>query len=82
MYLPAIVMVGHYFDKRRALATGISVCGSSVGIFVMAPLASHLVDEYNWKGTNIVLAGIIFNGIVFGALYRPLTYKVSNALIG
>ena len=31
IYLPAVVAVGYYFEKRRALATGISVCGSGVG---------------------------------------------------
>ena len=28
IYLPAVVACGYYFEKRRALATGISVCGS------------------------------------------------------
>lgn len=31
MYLPAVVMVGYYFESKRSLATGISVCGSGVG---------------------------------------------------
>jgi len=26
--LPAVIACGYYFEKRRALATGISVCGS------------------------------------------------------
>ena len=78
MYLPSIVMVGYYFDKKRALATGIAVCGSSTGIFVLAPLASFLVDHYTWRGANIFMAGIILNGIVMGALYRPLPDPVST----
>lgn len=28
IYLPAIVTVGYYFEKKRAFATGIAVCGS------------------------------------------------------
>ena len=28
VFLPAIVTVGYYFEKRRAFATGIAVCGS------------------------------------------------------
>ena len=28
IYLPAIVSVSMYFEKRRAFATGIAVCGS------------------------------------------------------
>jgi MFS family permease len=76
MYLPAIVMVGYYFDKRRALATGIAVCGSGIGTFIMAPLASFLLDAVSWRGANIVLGAIILNGVVFGALYRPLPATV------
>lgn len=77
MYLPAIVMVGYYFDKRRALATGIAVCGSGIGTFIMAPLATFLLDLLTWRGANIVLGAILLNGVVFGALYRPLSAKVT-----
>ncbi len=61
IYLPAIVSVGYYFEKKRALATGIAVCGSGFGTFVFAPLASLLLQHYDWKGANLILAGIIFN---------------------
>ena len=72
IYLPAIVSVGFYFEKRRALATGISVCGSGVGAFVMAPLVSWLVTVYDWKSTNLVLGGICLLCILLGGLMRPL----------
>lgn len=72
MYLPSIVMVGYYFDKRRALATGVCVCGAGIGTFVFAPLGSFLVENYGWKGANVIIGGIILNGIVFGLTYRPL----------
>lgn len=35
IYLPAIVVVGFYFDSKRAMATGISVAGSGVGTFLV-----------------------------------------------
>jgi len=72
MYLPSIVVVGYYFDKRRALATGVCVCGAGIGTFVFAPLGTFLVENYGWKGANIIIGGIILNGIVFGLTYRPL----------
>jgi len=75
MYLPSIVMVGYYFDKKRAFATGIAVCGSGIGTFVFAPLGSYLVEEYGWKGANIIIGAIILNGVVFGAIFRPLEVK-------
>lgn len=75
MYLPSIVMVGYYFDKNRAFATGIAVCGSGIGTFVFAPLATYLVQEYAWQGCNIIISGIIFHGIIFGLTFRPLRRK-------
>jgi len=48
-YLPSVVMVSFYFDKRRALATGIAACGSGVGTFIFAPFFNFLVTEYGWK---------------------------------
>ena len=72
MYLPAIVTVGHYFKKKRALATGIAVCGSGVGGFVFAPLSEFLIEEYTWKGAMWIISGICLNGVVVAALLRPL----------
>ena len=46
IYLPAVCAVGYYFEKKRALATGISVCGSGVGTFVFAPLGTYLLEQY------------------------------------
>ena len=40
VYLPAVVAVNYYFERRRALAAGIAVCGSGVGTFLFAPLAT------------------------------------------
>ena len=77
MYLPSIVVVGFYFDKKRAKATGVSVCGAGIGTFVFAPLGTFLVENYGWKGANIIIGGICLHGIVFALTYRPLV--VSNA---
>lgn len=75
IYLPAVVAVGYYFEKKRSLATGIAVCGSGFGTFVFAPFANYLLNNFgSWKNANLVLAGVILNCAIFGALMRPLTY--------
>ncbi|XP_067013659.2 monocarboxylate transporter 14 isoform X2 [Anabrus simplex] len=74
IYLPAVVCVGYYFETKRSLATGIAVCGSGFGTFAFAPLATFLLDEYGWRGANLILAGLILNCAVFGAMMRPLEY--------
>lgn len=72
MYLPAVVSVSFYFEKRRALTTGIVVCGTGVGCFAFAPLLSSLMLNMGWKYAMVMVAGITLHGAVFGALLRPL----------
>lgn len=79
IYLPAVVCVGYYFEKKRSLATGIAVCGSGFGTFAFAPLATFLLENLGgWRNANLVLAGLILNCAIFGALMRPLTYPKKN----
>jgi len=72
LYLPAVVMVGYYFERRRGIAAGVACSGSGFGLLALAPLAAFLVNEYTWKGALTVLAGVSLNCLVWGALMRPL----------
>ncbi len=72
IYLPAIVSVTYYFEKRRAFATGLAVCGSGIGTFIFAPLTKILVEEYGWKGASLIFAGVLLNCAVCGAMFRPI----------
>lgn len=72
IYLPATTLACFYFDRKRALAMGIAVCGSGIGTFSVAPLVQYLLDAYGWRGAILILAGLILNCAVFGCLYRPL----------
>lgn len=74
IYLPAIVSVTMYFEKYRSLATGIAVCGSGFGTVVFAPLTEIFIQEYGWRGAMLLMGGIVFHCIFFGALFRPLEY--------
>lgn len=73
IYLPAVVAVGYYFETKRSLATGIAVCGSGFGTFAFAPLATYLLQVFDWKNSLLIFAGLILNCAVFGAMMRPLT---------
>ena len=72
IYLPAIVIVSYYFEKRRALATGLACCGSGFGTFIFSPFSAWLVEEVGWKQTCFWLAAIILQCCIFGAFFRPL----------
>jgi len=79
IYLPAIICVGFYFESRRALATGISVCGSGVGTFLFAPIANHLISVSTWQTSNLIFGAICLLCILCGATMRPLQVEVEQA---
>ncbi|XP_045769561.1 monocarboxylate transporter 2 isoform X1 [Maniola jurtina] len=72
IYMPAVLVVGFYFERWRALATGLALCGSGVGTFVFAPLTKYLLSTYDWNTTLVIHAGFILLCVVFGALFRPI----------
>ncbi|EYC23178.1 hypothetical protein Y032_0016g3158 [Ancylostoma ceylanicum] len=50
IYLPAIVVVGYYFESKRAIATGIAVAGSGVGTMVMPFLTEFCISSKQLVG--------------------------------
>ncbi|XP_059610624.1 uncharacterized protein LOC132257652 [Phlebotomus argentipes] len=78
-YVAAVVIVAYYFDKRRSFATGLSVCGSGIGTFIFAPLTQVLLEEYGWRGTTLILAGVFLNMTVCGMLMRDLEWTTHRA---
>lgn len=75
MYVPAVVAVGQYFNKRLNLATGISVCGSGAGTFLFAPVTSTLVQQYGWRGCNRMMAVFCLLCSLFGLVMAPVKTK-------
>lgn len=73
-YVTSVVMVAFYFEKKRALATGLSVCGSGIGTFVFAPFTETLLSLYGWRGCLVIWSGIVLNLCVCGCLFRPLKF--------
>lgn len=78
-YVAAVVIVAYYFDKKRSLATGLSVCGSGIGTFIFAPLNHELLSHYGWRGCTLILAGLFLNLCVFGMLMRDLPWTKEKA---
>lgn len=73
-YVASVVIVAYYFDKKRSFATGLAVCGSGIGTFIFAPLIQKLLEEYGWRGTTLILAGLFLNMVVCGCLMRDLPW--------
>ncbi|MDZ4230522.1 MAG: MFS transporter [Dehalococcoidales bacterium] len=62
-----------WFDKKRGLALGITSSGGGLGLVVMAPLATYLVDSLGWRGAFIVL------GLMAWLIVIPLSQLLRNS---
>lgn len=72
VYLPSVVIVNFYFEKKRAIANGITMCGSGVGTLIFTFITEPLLDYFGWKGTMWIISGIVLNACVCVSLFRPL----------
>ena len=77
-YAPSIVILGQYFDKRRALANGISFCGAGIGSFVLPPVIRYSLDTYGLDTTFLLLAACMLHVSVAGMLFRPPEFYVKR----
>ena len=71
MFGTSSVAVQQYFTKKRGFAASITSAGMSLGFFSTPPLIQFLISFYGWRGTLLIVSGIILHGCVVGALLRP-----------
>lgn len=69
-------MVGHYFVRRRAFASALSSTGTALGLSTLPLLANFLLGQFGWRGSFLVLGGVVLNCCVCGAVMRPLGDKM------
>lgn len=67
-YVTVVVSIAFWFDKKRTLAVGLSAAGTGIGTFVFSPITTYLLYEFHWRGTTLILAGVLLNMCVCGAL--------------
>lgn len=62
LYLPPIATGPKWWPDRRALATGFAVVGLGLGSFIMAPIATWIIENHGWRNV------FIWIGIAMGIL--------------
>ncbi|XP_072305207.1 monocarboxylate transporter 2-like [Eucyclogobius newberryi] len=75
---PALTIIGTYFQAKRPLANGLAMTGSPVVLFTLAPLNQFLFDSFGWRGSFLILGGIVLNCCVAGSLMRPVKKMVGS----
>ena len=78
MYIASFVCVSEYFVAKRPVATSIASCGSSAGTFLFGFLYRVCIDHFGWRGALLVFSGLMLNGVVCGAFFRPFVNKTTE----
>lgn len=74
----SLTIISKYFLSKRPLANGLAMAGSPVFLGVLAPVNQFLLGQFGWRGSLLILGGMMLNCCVAGALMRPLTCKPSS----
>lgn len=59
VYVVAYATVPRWFDRRAGFAGGVASAGLGVGMLVVAPAATVLIDRVGWRSSFLVLAGVV-----------------------
>lgn len=53
-FLPALVVSGQYFKKRKALALGLIASGSGIGTIIIPHIYRLLFDNFDFGGACLL----------------------------
>ena len=70
-YIPAYLIISFHFEKQRALATGLAVSGSGLGVFILSPVIEYLIAQYGWMDTCFIFGAISAHTFISACLFRP-----------
>ncbi|MFC6719484.1 MFS transporter [Natrialbaceae archaeon GCM10025810] len=59
VYVVAYATVPRWFDRRAGFAGGVASAGLGIGMLVVAPAATALIDRVGWRTAFLVLAGLV-----------------------
>jgi MFS family permease len=54
-YVVSMPLIIRWFEKKRGIATGITMAGVSIGQVILAPLATFFIVNFSWRVGFIVL---------------------------
>lgn len=49
------------------------MAGTGIGTLVFSHLVHFFIEQYNWRNTLIILAGIVLSSVILNVFLRPLS---------
>ncbi|MBA7466996.1 L-lactate transporter [subsurface metagenome] len=76
-YVMIMTTVSRWFDKKRGLALGIASAGAGLGTVVMAPFATYLISNFDWRMAYLVVGLIAWLIVIpLSRLLRKDPYEI------
>lgn len=72
-FVTFIIACDRYFEKRKAIAMTLVTSGGSASVVIFPQLLKMTCDIYGFKGSLIIMSGILLNICLCGALIFPLS---------
>ena len=79
IYFPAVIIVQHYFTRKRSIAVAFANAGTPFGASMYPPLVSYLISEFGWRWELAIVCAITLNGLVFSSFFKPVSSKKKPA---
>ena len=76
----ASTFIGVYFEKRRGLACGIMLSGSSFGVLVLSPVLTWFSTLFSSRGALMIVAGLWLNMLVVATICMPIELDTSISI--
>lgn len=67
--LTSTTAVSRWFSRRRGRAMGVVAVATSAGGFVIAPLVSHEIEAFGWRGALYAQSALVLSVVLFLALF-------------
>ena len=69
VWVPLLSSIARWFDRRRALMSGIVVAGVGVGGLIVPPLLTRLISATDWRTAYWVQAAIVAGAVIVAAQF-------------
>lgn len=64
-YLPALAIVGGWFERHRGTALGVAAAGTGCGMMVLPPLTAALIERFGWR-PSVAAVGVVCGLLLAG----------------
>jgi MFS family permease len=80
MFVPLISMIARWFNARRNLMTGLVSSGAGAGMLFIPPYTAHLIDDYGWRISFLIMGIAIFMVAIVAAQFLKRDPKAIGAV--